>query len=70
MQTLVHTPTSKLANSIEFYSKLNFKMLSEKEPTLFSDGKVIIEINPHREARAGLKLFKTSWSDEVKKLQH
>lgn len=69
MHSFIHTPTNKLENSLDFYNRLNFEMISEKEPTLFTDGKVVIEVNPDRFARAGVKLFKTDWSDAVKALE-
>jgi len=68
MTTIIHTPTNKLETSISFYEKLGFKRLSEN-PIIFSDGKAIIEINPDRSARAGIKLFKESWAKEISKLK-
>ncbi len=69
MKSIIQTPTNNLHNSIEFYKKLDFKVLSENSPTLVSDGKAFIEINPDRFARAGLKLFKSSWAKEVMQLE-
>jgi hypothetical protein len=68
MKFLIQTPTNKLQNSIEFYSKLNFKTLSEDNPLIVTDGKAVIEINPDRFSRSGIKLFKNSWADEVSQL--
>lgn len=68
MQAFIQTPTPYLDASIDFYSKLGFKQISEN-PTIFSDGKANIEINPNRYARAGLRFFKASWSIEISKLQ-
>lgn len=68
MQALIQTPTPYLDASIDFYSKLGFKHISEN-PTIFSDGKANIEINPNRYARAGLRFFKASWSIEISKLK-
>lgn len=70
MQTLIHTPTPKLEESVAFYTKLNFTVLSPSMPTLVSDGSVVIEINPTCSARAGLKLYKASWAEEVQSIQH
>ncbi|WP_113922566.1 hypothetical protein [Cognataquiflexum aquatile] len=68
MQALIQTPTPYLDASIDFYSKLGFKQISEN-PIIFSDGKANIEINPNRYARAGLRFFKDSWSVEISKLK-
>lgn len=68
MQALIQTPTPYLDASIDFYSKLGFKHISEN-PIIFSDGKANIEINPNRYARAGLRFFKDSWSVEISKLK-
>ncbi len=69
MQTFIHTPTNKIENSLEFYKKLNFELISEQALTLVTDGTVVIEINPDRYARAGVKLHKANWGNEVKKLE-
>ncbi len=63
--TVIHTPTNDLEQSKSFYKKLNFQNVSEDNPTLFSDGQVFVEVNPDRFARAGLKLYKSNWKDEV-----
>lgn len=68
MQALIQTPTPYLDASLDFYSKLGFKQISEN-PIIFSDGKANIEINPNRYARAGLRFFKDSWSFEISKLK-
>ncbi len=67
-KTIVHTPTGNLQASISFYKKLQFKLLSEVDPTLFTDGRVIVEINPDRYARAGLKMFAEDWSAVVESM--
>lgn len=69
MKTLIQTPTNDLKNSIEFYSKLKFNIISDKDPVLVSDGKAFIQINPDRYARAGIKLFNSNWEETVNKLQ-
>lgn len=68
MQAIAQTPTNKLENSIDFYQKLGFKRIDTKDAILFTDGKVVVEINPERSARAGMKLFKSSWAREVELL--
>jgi len=69
MSTIVHTPTNNLEESLEFYKKLNYEVISDSSPTLVTDGKVIIEINPDRYARPGVKMYKGSWENEVEKLE-
>lgn len=69
MKTIIQTPTNQIENSLDFYTKLDFKIISKEQPLLLSDGKVIIEINPDRFARAGIKLIDTSWAAAVKKLE-
>lgn len=69
MQSLIHTPTIKLDNSLSFYKQLGFKLLTDKAQTLVTDGKTVIELNPDRFARAGVKLYNNSWTKEVTKLK-
>ena len=68
MKAIIQTPTPDLKESIKFYQKLNFKMISD-EPFLMSDGKAVIEINKENTARAGVKLYQADWSKEVEQLQ-
>jgi predicted lactoylglutathione lyase len=44
-RTIIVTPTPDLNQSQNFYHALGFAQLGEN-PYLYSDGKVIIEINP------------------------
>ena len=69
MTTLIHTPTSDLNNSLDFYTKLDFDILSKDKSIIVTDGIAIIEINPDRHARAGLKIIKSSWKKEVQKIE-
>ncbi len=69
MNTILQTPTNDLNQSLIFYKQLNFKVLSKENPTLVSDGKAVIEINPDRFARAGVKFYKSDWSSTVEKLK-
>ncbi len=69
MNTFLQTPTNDLRQSLDFYKKLNFKILSAENPTLVSDGNAIIEINPDRFARAGVKFYKSNWATIVEQLQ-
>lgn len=64
MQITIHTPTNGIGNSIAFYQSLGFKQLSQ-QPVLFTDGRALIEINPDRYARAGIRLYNDSWQREV-----
>lgn len=64
----IHTPTNDLNNSIAFYSDLKYELVSSANPCLFKDANTFIEINPDRYARAGLKMYKNSWSSEIQDL--
>lgn len=68
MPAIIQTTTTNLQASIDFYTRLNFKLLNESAPTLLSDSKVLIEINPDRFARAGIKLYQESWKAITEKL--
>lgn len=70
MNTIIQTPTNDLAKSVDFYKKLQFTILSEADTVLLTDGNVMIEINPDRFARAGVKLYKDSWAKEVYNLKN
>lgn len=65
MQGIVTTPTNKLENSIDFYEKLGFKKVDAGGQHLYTDGKVIVQIDPERHARAGIRLYKSSWASEL-----
>ncbi len=67
--TIIHTPANHLTESVSFYQKLEFEVLSASSPTLVSDGKVVIEINPDRYARAGVKMYAPSWEKMVPLLE-
>lgn len=69
MQTIIQTPTPNLAKSISFYERLNFKVISEGKQTFVSDGKAHVEINEDRFARAGVKIYKNSWKEEIAELE-
>jgi hypothetical protein len=62
MNAIIQTPTGNLAESRAFYETLGFKKLAEN---IYTDGKALIEINNARTARAGVKLFKSSWKEEI-----
>jgi len=69
MKAIIHSPVNNIENSYSFYKKLGFTVISEEKPVLVTDGKIIIEINPDRLARAGIKLFKKSWTQEIEQLK-
>jgi len=56
MKAFIHTPTNDPRQSIGFYTRLGFTQLSEK-PTLFSDGTMVIEVDPERSARVGVRVY-------------
>ena len=69
MNSIIHTPTNNLAESLDFYTKLGFVKLPNTDLELVSDGKAVIEINPDRFARAGLKLLSESWESIIEDLE-
>lgn len=69
MQTTIQTPTPNLRGSLDFYKKLNFTILEEGKTVKVSDGSVIIEINPDRYARAGVKMYAKDWKSTVEELK-
>jgi len=68
-QFTIQTPTPLEADSNNFYNTLGFHRIENTNNPVFTDGKVIIEINSDRFARAGLRLYKSSWSEELKTLR-
>ncbi|MBK8340962.1 MAG: hypothetical protein IPK99_13610 [Flavobacteriales bacterium] len=67
MKALIHTPTNDLQQSIDFYTRSGFTRVSEN-PVLFSDGKAVIEIDPVRHARAGVRCYMNDHSNLFAKL--
>ncbi len=70
MNSIIHTPTNNLQESLEFYTKLGFVKLPNTSLELVADSKTVIEINPDRFARAGVKLFSESWEKTVEDIEH
>lgn len=68
MSILLQSPTPGIQTSLDFYLLLGFIKVSEN-PLILTDGKVFIEINPNRYARAGIKIFKENWETEIHKLK-
>ncbi|MCW9706699.1 hypothetical protein [Fodinibius salsisoli] len=69
MKTFIHTPANNLKDSLYFYRKLNFTVLSEESPTIVSDGTLCIEISTDHFARRGIKLVSQSWEQTINKLK-
>ena len=65
MKTLIHTPTPSLDQSLTFYRRLGFEVVSASQPTLVRDAVHCIEINPDRFARAGVKIYRSSWGSRL-----
>jgi len=63
------TPTPNLEQSLNFYKRLGFEVLSSGNIPMVSDGKLVIEINPGRKARAGIKLYNDHWSEVADQLE-
>jgi len=57
MRAVIHTPTPSLTQSLAFYKKLGYTVLSAESPCMVTDGKAVVEINPVRFARAGVKIY-------------
>jgi len=68
MNTIIQTPTTNIEDSLNFYSKLNFSTIAHENLALVTDGNVVIQINPDRFARAGIKLSATSWKETVDRI--
>lgn len=69
ISAVVQTCTADLAASKVFYQKLGYELLSDSSPTLFTDHKMILEINPQRHARVALKLYQEDWSKVLESLK-
>jgi len=70
MSFVILTPTSNLNNSLDFYTKLGFKTIPHESQTLVTDGKAFLEITDHKFARAGVKIYKDDWKEEVSQLEN
>jgi hypothetical protein len=69
MKTIIQTPTNNIEESLNFYSKLKFGTLTHKNLILVTDGKAVIQINPDRFARAGVKFYSKDWKEAVDQLE-
>ncbi|MEZ4738696.1 MAG: hypothetical protein R2818_04905 [Flavobacteriales bacterium] len=57
MNAHIITPASDPANCTDFYERCGFSIVNDASPALVTDGQVLIEVDPDRFARAGLKCF-------------
>jgi len=62
---MLQIPTPKLSESVHFYQQLGYEIIENADKTYASNGQLLIEINPHRHARAGIKLYQESWATEI-----
>ena len=69
MTTHILTPTSNLEDSVVFYTFLGFQLISEKNPTVVTDGKAVVEIDPNRFIRAGIKVYTNKLDEYVTELK-
>ncbi len=68
MSAHLTTATPDLESSEAHFTLLGFTKVSS-EPVLYSDGKALVEIDPDRFARPGIKLYRTSWDDLLPELE-
>lgn len=69
MNTHIITPTSNLSASLSFYQSLGFKMLSENNPIIVTDGSVFVEIDENRYVRPGIRIYSESLDHLATELQ-
>ncbi|MBT7611023.1 MAG: hypothetical protein HN576_14775 [Bacteriovoracaceae bacterium] len=71
MQTkaIFQTPTTNLEASVNFYSRLGFERIECEKRNIYTDGKAVVEINNHKYARKGIKLFSNNWTSVIKELE-
>lgn len=68
MPTLIHTPTPNLDASRAFYRSLGFTPVAGHDECLWTGDGILVQINPERTARAGLRLFADDWTAVVEDL--
>lgn len=61
MKTTIITPTPHLPSSLDFYQKLNFKVVANQSHGIVTDGIAVIEILPDHFVRPGIKLYDFDW---------
>lgn len=67
--TIIQTPTNNVDQSLDFYQKLNYKVIAKEPMPVLTDGKGVIQINPDRFARAGVKMYSDSWKEKATELK-
>ncbi len=68
VSAIVTTPTPKLEASVDFYTRLGFERLPGEARAYFDDGGVVVEIDPDRYARTGIRLFADDWTKQAESL--
>ncbi len=69
MKTHIITPTPNITASIAFYEDLQFSVTPYGNKHLATDGSAIIEIDPSRYTRAGIKIMTNSANELIIELQ-
>ncbi|MEZ4720989.1 MAG: hypothetical protein R2813_03825 [Flavobacteriales bacterium] len=67
--SIIQTPTPSLETSKAYYQKLGFTEIHADQSVFFSDEKVVVEINPERFARPGIKLFSSDWKTSLQSIE-
>lgn len=68
-KTIIVTATPDISKSKAFYQKLNYQVIPDTERVIFRDGNLIVEVEPNRFARPGLKFYKENWDDVIAELE-
>jgi len=69
MNTYLQTPTPRLRDSLDYYAKLGMTRIANHPNPMLTDGSMILEINPDRYARAGVKIYRDSWEEVLPGIQ-
>jgi len=69
MKLLVQSATAILEESIEFFDSLEFEKLQTENNLLFRDSNYIVDINPNRYSRTGLKFYSENWEEAIEKIK-
>lgn len=65
----IQTPTPALEHSLRFYTSLGFRVVSQSDPCVVTDGKALIQINAERTARAGIRVYSEDLGDALEALK-
>ena len=63
------TPVNSMDLSIDFYSKLNFKIIESDDRAFAISKGLTIEINPSRYIRPGIRFYNENWNDILPELR-